>query len=108
MHSRRAKTKQCKDTMDFCEKNLSRCTKVAFQLWRETKHKKREKLVKSLSDDAKKALSEKNVKLAETQKALCTTMKSGGTIVIDRAGVEEAIADGEALCAQLNCVSQMT
>ena len=94
----------CKENMAFCQKVLHRCTKVAFQLGKGLDPK----FVKNLPEDIKNALSEKVATLAKTQKALMTTMRSGGKIGIDRTKTEEAIADSQALCTQLICASQMT
>ena len=94
----------CKENMAFCQKILHRCTKVAFQLGKGLDPK----FVKNLPEDIKNALSEKVATLAKTQKALMTTMRSGGKIGIDRTKTEEAIADSQALCTRLICASQMT
>ena len=46
-------------------------------------------------------------KLATTQKAMMTTMRSGGKIGLDKKEVEQAIVDAEKLCVQLVGASQM-
>ena len=48
-----------------------------------------------------------NEKLATTQQALMSTMRSGGKIDLDEKEVEQSIADGERLCLQVVGTSQM-
>ena len=93
----------CKENMTFCQKILHRCTKVAFQLGKGL----HPKFVKNLPVTTKNKKDATTQKLAETQKALMNTMRSGGKIDLDKKEVEQTIADGERLCVQLVGASQM-
>ena len=48
-----------------------------------------------------------SAKLATTQKALMSTMRSGGKIDLDKQEVEQTIEDGERLCDQLVGASEL-
>ena len=95
--------RDAKQNMALCQKFLHRSTKVSFKLGKGLPPK----FVKNLPESTKNKMVAASEKLATTQKALMSTMRSGGKIDLDKKEVEQTIADGERLCVQLVGASQM-
>ena len=95
--------RNAKQNMIVCQKLLKRSTKLGLKLSKGLPPK----FVKDLPEHTKNKMDAASEKLATTQKALMSTMRSGGKIDLDKKEVEQTIADGERLCVQLVGASQM-
>ena len=95
--------RHAKQNMKVCKKFLKRSTKLGLKLSKGLPPK----FVKGLPERTKKKMDAASEKLATTQKALMSTMRSGGKIDLDKKEVEQTIADGEHLCVELVGASQM-
>ena len=95
--------RNAKQNMKFCQKFLKRSTKLGFKLSKGLPPK----FVKNLHKSKKIHMVAASAKLATTQKALMSTMRSGGKIDLDKQELEQTIEDGERLCDQLVGASEL-